>query len=337
MFNVFVADGTQEPPSDDVFYVVAGNGIFIRKKLGILDALVPAKAIPHLNHVKPYAVLDIPKIPADDFAKIVSFFRKVYDEYKSEAIGLLHYSEKKRDFKVQIPFQEVTGGSVDYKRTSPWQSQGYILMCTIHSHAGFGAFHSGIDDSDEKYFDGLHITVGDLSKELHTISTSVVVNGMRFIVDTHDYVDGVESVDYCNYHRNIFRPSFQMKDGIKVYEKFSKSQIGFFVANIPFEPTWMEFVEKKTPIVHIWTPQGSGRINRGRVQSPADPSELPHGSWLPYWYRHAGDYIFDPQEYDPLDGLEPDEGGGGFFTGHEGFYQQQLPLNTGEEGCSDDD
>jgi len=334
MFNVFVADGTQELPDDDIFYVVAGNGIYIRKKLGILDALVPASGIPHLNHVKSYATLDIPKVPGEDFKRIVSFFRKVYDEHKSEAIALLHYNEKKRDFKIQVPFQEVSGGSVDYKRESPWQAQGYILMCTIHSHAGFGAFHSGIDDSDEKHFDGLHITVGDLSKGLLTISTSIVVNGMRFIVDTNDYVEGAESVDYCNYHQHIFRPSFEIKNGVRVYEKDSKSQKGFYVAEVPFEPTWMEFVEKRTPVVYTWSP---GSTQRGRVRSPADPSELPHGSWLPYWYRYGGGYVFDPEEYDPLDGLEPDEGGGGFYTGQEGFYQHQLPLNTREEGCGDDD
>lgn len=325
MFNVFVADGTQEVPDDNVFYVVAGNGIYIRKKLGILDALVPAKSIPHLNHVKAYATLDIPKISEDDFTKIVSFFRKVYDVHSSEAIALLHYNEKRRDFKIQIPFQEVTGGTVDYKRESPWQAQGYILMCTIHSHAGFGAFHSGIDHSDEEFFDGLHITVGDLSKKLLTISTSIVVNGMRFIVETDDYVEGADKVEYCNYHQHIFRPSFQLKGGEKVYEKDSKFQRGFYVAEVPFEPTWMEFVQKKRIVVHVWTPGRS--VHRSGVQSPADPSELPHGSWLPYWYRHGG-YIFDPAEYDPYDGLEPDEGGGGFYTGQEGFHQHQLPLDS---------
>ena len=249
MFNVFVANGNQELPDDDIFYVVAGNGIFIRKKLGILDALVPASSIPHLDYVAPYATLDIPKIPRNDFAQIVSFFREVYDEHRSEAVSLLHFNEKKQDYKIQIPFQEVSGGSVDYEKTLPWQEQGYILMCTIHSHAGFGAFHSGTDNEDEKHFDGLHITVGDLSKDLHTISTSIVVNGKRFIVETEEYVEGTERVEYSNYFgQHMFRPTFKIVNGVKIYDKDIKKQVGFYVDNVPFDRAWMDFVEKKTPL-----------------------------------------------------------------------------------------
>jgi hypothetical protein len=333
MFNVFVADGNQEVPDDDVFYVVAGNGIFIRKKLGILDALVPATKIPHLNHVVSYATLDLPRIPKNDFAEIVSFFREVYEEHKAEAVALLHFNEDKKHYKIQIPFQEVTGGSVDYERTLPWQEQGYILMCTIHSHAGFGAFHSTTDHTDEKHFDGLHITVGDLSKDLHTISTSVVVNGKRFITDTHEYVEGVEDIEYTNYTQHMFRPTFKMVKGVKVYEKEVKKQKGFHVESVPFERTWMDFVERKSPTVYY---VGLPHAQRGRVQSPVDPSEMPHGSWLPHWYRRHG-IVINPDEYDPFDGLEPDEGGGGFYTGQEVFHQQELPLIPEDKEESGDD
>ena len=277
MFKVFVNDGTQEIPSDDIFYVVAGNGLFLRKKLGILEALVPVKNIPHLDHVKTYAFLDIPKIPKDDFSRVVSFFRKVYEEHRSEAIALLYFNDNTKKYRIQIPFQEVSGASVDYEKTSPFK--GFNLICTIHSHAGFGAFHSGVDDADEKYFDGLHITVGDLSKELLTISSSIVVNGKRFMVLHSDYIEGVELVEYSNYFPNMFRPSFEEKDGERIYKTYVKSQKGFFVADVPFEPMWMEFVTKKALKVTsyvVWSPDRSG------VQLPGQ-SHLPRGSWLPYW------------------------------------------------------
>jgi hypothetical protein len=199
-------------------------------------------------------------------------------------------------------------------------------MCTIHSHAGFGAFHSSTDHTDEKHFDGLHITVGDLSKDLHTISTSVVVNGKRFLVDTHEYVEGVESVEYTNYTRQMFLPTFKMVEGVKVYDKEVKKQSGFYVESAPFERTWMDFVERKTPTVYYVGAYGQ----RGRVQSPVDFDGMPQGSWLPHWYRRHG-LIIDPDNYDPLDGLEPDEGGGGFFTGYEEFNQQELPLIENSE------
>ena len=32
MFEIFINDGTKEMPTDDIFYIIAKEGIFLRKK-----------------------------------------------------------------------------------------------------------------------------------------------------------------------------------------------------------------------------------------------------------------------------------------------------------------
>jgi uncharacterized protein YbaR (Trm112 family) len=56
------------------------------------------------------------------------------------------------------------------------------------------AFHSTTDDADEKSFDGLHITIGNVDEAFVSISASIVSNGTRFMVDPDEYIDGVKLV-----------------------------------------------------------------------------------------------------------------------------------------------
>ena len=77
MFNVHINDGTNELPKDDIFYIVAKEGIFLRKKLGIMDSIAPVDKISTLQSVAASAKMNIKKMPATTFAKIVDFFRKV--------------------------------------------------------------------------------------------------------------------------------------------------------------------------------------------------------------------------------------------------------------------
>ena len=61
---------------------------------------------------------------------------------------------------------------------------------TIHSHAAMSAFHSGTDDHDEQFFDGVHITIGKLDS-VPEYSCSLVVHGKRAMFDASQLVDGM--------------------------------------------------------------------------------------------------------------------------------------------------
>jgi len=247
MFRIYVnEDG--EIPKDDICYIVAANGTFIKKKLDLVEALVPTSTLPGLMPVQPYIKLNIPKVPGNMFAKIVYFFREVYKLHKAEAVVLLHL-ERSGKYRVQIPFQKVTGGSVDYERIGSFK--GCNLIGTIHSHPSFSAFHSGTDQNDEKHFDGLHITVGHITEDLFTISSSAVVNGHRILHDPTTYIDGLYENTYCNYFPNMFRPNFSFLEGQKVFTKDVKEHKAYSVVKVPSDPAWLNFVEKKESIVHI--------------------------------------------------------------------------------------
>ena len=191
MFPIYLADRTDMNPKDDICYIVAKNGLFVKKKLGIMESITPVNDIPTLEYeVTPYVKMRLPKIPKPIFCSIFSLFRKVYELYRTESTALLFYDEKKKKFKVGVPYQKVsfTGCEV-IKMGSP---NGYITIGSVHSHCNFSAFHSGTDIIDEEYIEGLHITIGNVDEDQFSIVASIVSNKKRFKVDPLDFINGVD-------------------------------------------------------------------------------------------------------------------------------------------------
>lgn len=191
MFPIYLADRRNMNPEDDICYIVAKNGLFLKKKLGIMESLTPVNEVSSLQYgVVPYAKMKLPKIPKQIFCSIFSLFRKVYEEYRSECVVLLFYNEKKKKFKVGVPYQKVSYTSTKcVKMGSP---QGYVTVASIHSHCSFSAFHSGTDLADEEYIEGLHITIGDVDEDQFSLVASIVSNRKRFKVDPLDFINGID-------------------------------------------------------------------------------------------------------------------------------------------------
>jgi len=193
MFPVHVNDGSSPLPDDDVYYVVGKNGVFIRKNLGIIDSLAPVDKISILEDVETYASLNIPKLSSELIHQTLNFLRWVYENFRSEGMTILHYNDGKEEFKNQVPQQWVSGGGIDYVKNVSYTN--FVKLGSIHSHANFSAFHSPTDKGDEFDWDGLHITIGHVADQAQSISASVVVNKLRFLVNPGDYVDGIQQLD----------------------------------------------------------------------------------------------------------------------------------------------
>ena len=88
MFKIHINDGTQPLPEDDIYYIVAKEGIFLKKSMGIMDSIAPVENISILESIQAAAKMNIKKIPGGSFARVVAFFREVYKEYYGEAIVL---------------------------------------------------------------------------------------------------------------------------------------------------------------------------------------------------------------------------------------------------------
>jgi len=190
MFKIHVNDGINEMPTDDICYIIAKEGIFLKKKMGIMDSIAPVDNISILESVSASAQMHILPIPATMFAKVIDFFGQVYDKYRGECIVLLFYNEETQKYKIIPPQQKVSAGSLEYNRSMT--IEGYTMIGDIHSHGSMSAFHSGVDDDDEKSFDGLHITIGNANHAEISLSGSIVANGYRFMVDPMDYITGIK-------------------------------------------------------------------------------------------------------------------------------------------------
>lgn len=185
----------EQLPDDDACYIIS-KYIYLKKRSGLINSMVRVSSIDMADALPEYAKMKLPKIKAKVFGEIAGFFQVAFNEYKSESGVILnlkthpkHPTLKKIDYT--IPHQRVSGASCKYKIVI---DPSYINCGTIHSHADFGAFHSGTDENDEKYFDGLHITVGNVVHLPHScsISACVVVNGKRVSVDPCNYIEGIE-------------------------------------------------------------------------------------------------------------------------------------------------
>ncbi len=257
MFKIFVNDGFEKPPTDDIFYIIGKEGIFLRKKLGILDSIVPVDNISILNSVDSSARLYIPKIPAKIFADMYKFFIDVYKKYASEAVLLIFYNETTQEYKIIAPKQEVSAASMEYDRK--FTIENYTMIGDIHSHGSMSAFHSSIDDADEESFDGLHITLGHIMGEEISISASIVINGSRFMIDPIEYIEGIEvdPNEFTNYEKNIttlYRTKaeqmtlmdkidqYNLKDNNDKHYKFMTDITDYIGV-----PEWLDQVKKLVP------------------------------------------------------------------------------------------
>jgi len=188
-FKVHIHDGKTPFPDDDIYYIIAKEGIFLKKRLELVDSLVPVSKISTLESVKTSIKMHVPKIPIQLFSQAVSFFRSVYNLYSSESVILLFYNKTKQHYKLVVPQQQVSPAFCKYK--SKIHIPNYLRIGDIHSHANFTAFHSSTDENDEQSFDGIHITVGDVHHENVSISVSLVSNGSRCLVQADEYIEGL--------------------------------------------------------------------------------------------------------------------------------------------------
>lgn len=193
MFPVIMYDGNTPLPEDEpIFYIIAKGGIYMYKDLNTVRSMTKVDAISFLKEVKGFAELKIPIIPKEIIAEAVGYLRHVYSECHSEGGLILHLFPETGEYKLHCPVQEVSNGSVKWDNEKEHIPDGAIRVCSIHSHGAGSAFHSSIDKEDEKNFDGLHITLGHMGEEIHSIMASIVVNGNRFKLDEEEissYID----------------------------------------------------------------------------------------------------------------------------------------------------
>jgi hypothetical protein len=139
--------------------------------------------IKEAEEVKEESAYAYPQISFDVYWRTLCFLREVYKIHQSEANVLLVLNRNipfaDQEYKIIIPEQEVSGGSVDYAEgiRKIRLEEGEFFAGSIHSHPGFSAFQSGTDRADEINFEGLHLTFGQIAKDPIEIDQRVCLAG----------------------------------------------------------------------------------------------------------------------------------------------------------------
>jgi hypothetical protein len=199
LFPVFIKDEDFHEPKGMVYSLLAGNGTFLVKDMELYSSSVQLDVgLPGLLHHESGVRPKFGRLPGSLMGTILGFFRTALLWHGGEAIVFLYYSRKGCSFCAKAPPQRVyrrvsckaacTEPYVEYDRCD--RPRDFIKLGTIHSHCHFRAYHSLIDQHDEKYEDGLHITIGRLFRQQPDISVSFVVNGSRFRLKPEDVLEG---------------------------------------------------------------------------------------------------------------------------------------------------
>lgn len=189
--KVHIKRANDQTPVDGNAFIVAGNGVFLKKENDWIKAVVPVNAIDGLLHQETTAELLLPRITSTTFAKAVLFFKEVYERLGVESAVLLHYNKETGHYAITVPEnQEATPVHVKYNAQE--RLPGYRCVGTLHSHCAMSAFHSGTDTHDESAHDGIHITIGRLDAfPRFGMDAEFVVNGTRFKLP-HEHIIRVQ-------------------------------------------------------------------------------------------------------------------------------------------------
>lgn len=184
---VILEDGVDEP--EGPAYLIGRQGLAIKKGGDIFDATVLVPQISALAPIYEEVTWKLPPIGQELVSQVVAFLRVMFARYDTEAVVLLYWSPSRSCYKVAVPKQRACAGGVDWYDKS-LRFDDYLLVGTIHSHPA-GAYHSGTDECDELFFDGIHITFGYLKHPHHEISSQISVNGRRFITEPCEIMEGL--------------------------------------------------------------------------------------------------------------------------------------------------
>lgn len=177
MFPVLAA-GQPVPDAALPAFVVARDGVYLRKRTLLGTSQTRAERVAHLPAERESVDYALPPVPRDVVERAVGFFRAVYRAHRTEAAALLLWRDG--SFDLAVPAQRVSAISVKFKVADGDLPPGARLVGTMHSHGGFGAYASSTDEDDDAGLDGLHVVVGDLDRRRTGYAAAVVVDGARF-------------------------------------------------------------------------------------------------------------------------------------------------------------
>lgn len=211
MNNVFTTDTT--------FVAIKNIGDLCQvfKKTVNLNPQVPKKNLRDIKFLD-----NRKKIPADLWSAIVDLYFHFAKEFDSE-VRVEFYKEKNtNEWKVGVPKQQVTTGSVTHQDQTnqidiltgetfnpekDLELQNWINFGSSHSHGKLTLSNfSGTDDKEELNKEGVHILVSNinLKKRTYVITGSIVWDKERNYVEASELID-LDTESDTSFHPNCIK------------------------------------------------------------------------------------------------------------------------------------
>lgn len=138
-------------------------------------------------------------IPIDSYENLQNNIKKYYEALDDDENGKQLMEECRREYNKLL-------------------DDGWALYGTIHSHCDFSAFHSRVDDADEKFFDGLHITIGNVDDKF-SFSARFMLGGAAWECDLKEtlnidpelLVDDIDEIEVLEKHMALMMPDIKPK------------------------------------------------------------------------------------------------------------------------------
>ena len=174
-------DGLEGLPDSPVpYYAGFKDGLYLHRRLLIGRGAIKQSHwpdnFPTLGSNTGVFRFDADPIPGDLMAQVVSFFKRIYEKYSAEAAVILTMNATTKAWRIFIPTQLVSGGGVNYVFDPAHMGEDQYVVGSIHSHCNMNPFHSGTDTGDTDSNDGLHMTIGHISKDIPDIVAMAAIN-----------------------------------------------------------------------------------------------------------------------------------------------------------------
>jgi hypothetical protein len=178
-----------------------------------------------------------PKIPHDEWHKLMSFFRWTFETANSEAQarGYIDPVSKKLFFwafpqegGTGMTTHEIAGPCFDKQRSELPNAGDLEYFMTVHHHCSCSAFQSGGDKANEEQpgggnhetgQDGLHITVGNMDKDVHSMDVRFYLNGSRMVPSMANFWDIGEEIEEM--------VPAEIRDKVARYQMCRKVEVAF--------------------------------------------------------------------------------------------------------------
>lgn len=283
-------------------YIVKDNQVWEKYSDPLFAGFIPVPTVPKGD---PWLSFVGPKIPMEEWRKVLGFFKWSYEDTKGETQVRFYFNQKEGLWRAWAFPQEKSYSLhtkeieelCDEERQKIGMGKGWLLAGTAHHHCNSRAFQSGVDHDNEQNQQGIHITVGDLADPKYSIHGRVTFRNQKYEVCWADWFEFPRGVSMLGVPANLSNPIMEYFLTIGVVEDKDK-----------FPDEWKENVIKK------------------------DYSKSTHQTNGPYSYGRDRDYN-DPENWFP-GGQKKDHSYAGSSPGNKTRYLPSHGKNVGQDKLS---